>query len=332
MSDKRFACEKCAMQFKSRSGLWKHQQKAEGHTLQKRVNKTLNCASGNCQEQFATLFSLVNHVELSHGIKIDEEHLTFDNFEEFETWRLNYEKENDVRYVTFSGSKTQSSKQVYTFYCNRSGDYRVRTQEGRRKRRLKRQGSCKLNAYCTAHIKADHLDSGRVHVRHWKTHFGHEHELGHITLSKVDKAEFAGKLMQGVPTDKLLDNVRETVKSDLKREHLMNKKDLEENVVPSTSTQIPVYKLNTCIQEQEKLELIDTVASHDNTSTIGDVQKKIIDDITSITRGIKRCKDLEILHGIKKHLKNAKTLLTHSSMSQGDTNGQECESVLSPIL
>ena len=58
-------------------------------------------------------------------------------------------------------------------------------------------------------------------------HYGHEIELQHVWLSKTKRQELAAKMQQGVPRERILNDIREGVTEDqFLREHLVEKKDL----------------------------------------------------------------------------------------------------------
>lgn len=66
-------------------------------------------------------------------------------------------------------------------------------------RRTKSQGSAKINKSCTSQIKAKiNKAKNTVNVQYWKTHYGHDYDLQHIRLSKMEKANIAHKLSTGV--------------------------------------------------------------------------------------------------------------------------------------
>ena len=60
-------------------------------------------------------------------------------------WKENYEKETNTYFPKATGSKSNTTY----YYCNRSGYF---NSKGKGKRKLKTQGTNKLNTYCTATI------------------------------------------------------------------------------------------------------------------------------------------------------------------------------------
>lgn len=64
-------------------------------------------------------------------------------------------------------------------------------------------------------------------VKFVKTHVGHEHDLGHLTLSLTERKSLAQKIASKIPFDAILDEVADSIPiSNLKRMHFLTKKDL----------------------------------------------------------------------------------------------------------
>lgn len=84
------------------------------------------------------------------------------------------ESNKPYRWVKHGGTGSRKTYRQFVFYCNKSGNYRCSVKEVDRKRRLKTQGSVKMNANCTASIVATEYKNGIIHVRYYKTHYGHE--------------------------------------------------------------------------------------------------------------------------------------------------------------
>ena len=89
---------------------------------------------------------------------------------------------------------------VQYFQCNRTGVY-VSTGTGQR--RIKSQGSCKIQQNCTAGIKITTKKDNTVLAEICHTHYGHTKEVQHIGLSKGKREEIAAKLQQGISRDKI---------------------------------------------------------------------------------------------------------------------------------
>ncbi|KAG8175982.1 hypothetical protein JTE90_009661 [Oedothorax gibbosus] len=92
-------------------------------------------------------------------------------------------------------------------------------------RSAKMQGSCKLEYACTSGMVVS-INSTGVKVEHTDSHYGHKPELQFLRLSKQDVEQVVGKLVLGVPTEKILESNRENISVDLKRSDLMTAQDV----------------------------------------------------------------------------------------------------------
>ena len=63
---------------------------------------------------------------------------------------------------------------VTYLYCNRSGYFSSQSKDIRS---IKKQGSSKIDSYCTAGMECEHLENGKIKVTFNKTHYGHECSL-----------------------------------------------------------------------------------------------------------------------------------------------------------
>ena len=127
-------------------------------------------------------------------------------------------------FVKSTGDKTTDGCTTSYYQCNRSG---VFLPKGSGQRRLKSQGSSKINSQCTAAITltVNHTtQSVKAEVCH--THYAHEPKLGHIRLREEVRLKIAGRLVQGVTYDKILDDIRNSVSDNFKRIHLIQRKDI----------------------------------------------------------------------------------------------------------
>ena len=75
-------------------------------------------------------------------------------------------------------------------------------------------GSCKIKRNCTSTIVVTYEDNGTIIVDVCYTHYGHEKELQHVWLSKGKRQELAAKIQQGVPRDRILSDIKESVTED----------------------------------------------------------------------------------------------------------------------
>lgn len=82
---------------------------------------------------------------------------------EFLTWKTSSEGESMSCFIKSTGTKTDGTGNLICYYyCNRSGFY---TQKSAGLRRIKTQGTSKVNTYCTAFIKSTHdKKTGKIQV------------------------------------------------------------------------------------------------------------------------------------------------------------------------
>jgi len=66
---------------------------------------------------------------------------------EFMEWKDEYEKNSKSWFIKATGAKVRGEATLTCYYCNRSGYFHSQSAE---KRRLKSQGSSKINTHCTA--------------------------------------------------------------------------------------------------------------------------------------------------------------------------------------
>ena len=133
------------------------------------------------------------------------------------------EKDTDSSFVRATGEKGNVDKTTTYYYCNRSGYF---TSSGKQKRHLKSQGSCKVNSYCTASIIVRTTPEKGIKVQYYPTHYGHATSLGHLRLSEKERVTIAGKFLQGVTFERILDDIRCNVDTSLRRIHLTTRKDI----------------------------------------------------------------------------------------------------------
>jgi hypothetical protein len=136
------------------------------------------------------------------------------------TWKSHYEEENNVYYTKATGAK---GLKTY-YYCNRSGYFSTK---GKGVRTIKSQGTNKLDTYCTASIITNKCKTtGILAVYICHTHYGHPLSIGHIPIQKDTRLAIASKLVSGVSGENIINNIRESIGSEIKRIYLLNRKDI----------------------------------------------------------------------------------------------------------
>ena len=94
-------------------------------------------------------------------------------------------------------------------------------------RSLKSQGTNKINAHCTTPLtlKSD-KHTKFIRIEQCDTYYDHDKQLGHLQISQSKCAEIASQLSQGIPIDKILDGIRDSVSTKINRICLLTRKDI----------------------------------------------------------------------------------------------------------
>lgn len=143
-------------------------------------------------------------------------------FSDFEKWKHHFETGEVCRFVKKSGSRVGEAGKSMYLYCSRSGTF-VSQGKGTR---LKKIGSSKISAHCTALIKYFEESSGRVKATVCATHYGHDKDHRFLRLTKLQKRHIADKMKSGMSRELVLDSIRSTFVNKLDRIHELSKKDL----------------------------------------------------------------------------------------------------------
>lgn len=118
--------------------------------------------------------------------------LQFIEFTEFRNWKHKFEETSHFMYVKHSSSKisVSSNERKTYFVCHRTGTF----QSGScGKRKLKQQGSNKINASCPSTMEVvESLKDGSVKLVLWKTHAGHSADISRTFLSSSERNWLAG--------------------------------------------------------------------------------------------------------------------------------------------
>ena len=139
----------------------------------------------------------------------------------FLQWKANFEKKTGTFF--YCSKKKKGSARTY-YKCNRSGFY---SSVSKGLRHLKVQGTRKINSWCPASILVTSTD-GKVYVKFYKNHVGHETELKHISLPRSDRETIAGFISLGLRKNSILQRIRASwTDENMERIHLTSAKDLE---------------------------------------------------------------------------------------------------------
>ncbi|XP_077514102.1 uncharacterized protein LOC144124979 [Amblyomma americanum] len=216
-----YQCKWCDKVHATKHGLWRHG--IDVHNADK-IPGAYKCDQCN-NVSYKQREKLLKHLIFVHGFQHEYEERRFRSMQDFMRWKESEEQREKVSFVANSGSKPYYNKRRgQCFVCHRSGMYVPR---GTGKRRLKSQGSCKINAHCMATMTTiEDLETGVVKVVYQKRHYGHDIDLGHLRLNRVEKQAIATQLAQGTSPDTVLENVKKSRGRELQKIHLVTRRDL----------------------------------------------------------------------------------------------------------
>lgn len=222
----KFPCSMCKRNFNYEKHLkfhMKQNHKAEvpSETLLPKNSKPKKCPL--CEHQDFLPVDLISHFEQAHQLEIIKKDMKMPTAD-FERWKMQLESDTNSRFVR-QYMKKCNSVVIEHYVCHRSGVY---LPEGKGLRRLKKQGSVKINSFCPASIKMRRKESDDKCMVHLiETHVGHKNDIGHLYLTESERKAVAEKIAAKVPFDSILDEICESMShSPLQRIHLLKKKDL----------------------------------------------------------------------------------------------------------
>ncbi|KAG0436807.1 hypothetical protein HPB47_017749 [Ixodes persulcatus] len=209
-------CHECKSHFTRRANLLQHLRRV--HKLQT-PGKSHGCAK--CSECFSTPIELLRHATDVHQFKQETICLSFKSEKDFTTWKQDEEDKCHAKYVCSTSAKSLAgnSKRQYV-ECHRSG--KMKTATGHGQRTMKSQGFCKIGNKCFSSMIV--TTQGQVKdVVYQKQHYGHDMDVGHLTLTDKERAEIAGKLSQGVPIKVIMKDIRTSISGPLRPLHLLER-------------------------------------------------------------------------------------------------------------
>nr|CAI5819476.1 unnamed protein product [Callosobruchus analis] len=242
---KKHICEYCGRSFGDKSNFTRHLKthaqesqylKSTGAELKLRTVKRKSGLQVKCpisvepKKDKCTLcdFSaerrfIIKHYKEDHQILLHEKKYIFTCLEDFFTWKKEYESETNSKFIK-DYNVTKKSAIYKGFKCHRSGSYES---VSKGLRNIKTQGSVKIGGYCPASIKLKNNETAGFDVVVVETHVGHDLEIKYLTLNKEEREYLARKIAANIPFDDILDEISSSITdSNLKRLHILNKKDL----------------------------------------------------------------------------------------------------------
>lgn len=155
------------------------------------------------------------------------ERKSFETFEEFSQFKENEEVASVSDFIIQRKKRNAITEKCTTTYsCSRSGVY---VSKSKNKRRLKLQGSKKLQTFCPAEIKLiTNATSGKCEAIYLKTHIGHDSDelnLAHVKIPISQQEDIATRIAAGVPYERIEMDIASASESIAKYD-LINKQDL----------------------------------------------------------------------------------------------------------
>lgn len=228
-SNFKFSCQECGRNFNHVHNLRKH---VKTHSLVQATVKDGECEKQArkcplCENFTSVKKDLLKHFNEEHQIEIQSKQISFSSEKDFYEWKDKIEADTNANFIK-TDSVSSKKRKIKYFACNRSGNYVSRITKDKRKRRLKTQGSHKINAYCPASIKLIKNQTDNLcQIEFIDKHVGHQMDLKHLHLKKIERHNLAQKISNKIPFDEILNNIHDSAPdSELQRIHLLTRKDL----------------------------------------------------------------------------------------------------------
>lgn len=121
---------------------------------------------------------------------------------------MKVESDEKVSFVKNTGDKMMGIEKSFIYYiCHRSG-----TPASKSLGKRCRAPSVKIGHTCPASLTVTKMSSGKIGVKYYMTHTGHNFSLGSLHLTPADRAMVAGQIAAGVADAEILKRVRVFVK------------------------------------------------------------------------------------------------------------------------
>uniref|UniRef100_A0A1B6KY99 C2H2-type domain-containing protein n=1 Tax=Graphocephala atropunctata TaxID=36148 RepID=A0A1B6KY99_9HEMI len=224
----KFPCLNCDKTYSSKPNLIKHFLKIhpKNSLTELRIYRRRKLKCPLCEIHAPNFIRFKLHCQESHQICLDMHYYKFDSKQKFFLWKNAMEVKENSLFIKACADKLSTNRSTVTahFQCHRSGYYRPRAMN--RKRKMKLQGSQKINAHCPGKIQAVFNSNGTVRVTYCSTHLGHKTDLAHLRLTLEERKAIAMKIAAKIPFEKIIEEVQVTAKNGIKRKHFLTKHDL----------------------------------------------------------------------------------------------------------
>lgn len=224
-------------------------------------------------------YSLFEHFQESHNIKVTTEMSQFTNVEEFESWKKQVETETHALFINAHGSYKTKNQVKTKYVCHRSGFYKSK---GNGMRRLKTQGSSKINGYCPAEMCIKIME-GKYEVKFVKTHVGHSNNLEHLKLTRTKRKSPAGQIASRT--------VLEVQNSN--PVHLIDGK--------------PVLTIEKKATSQQELQSVDALTTSKEDTKLSDEKKALKLKMLKIIDSVMSVEELDVISKVLVHIERSLT-------------------------
>lgn len=219
-SSKSYGCTAeppCNVSYTSKKSYLQHMRLEHNATSAK---ANVRCIYDKCYKNFITVAALRKHLVFEHKVEMEEEHHTFESYDEFLEWKSNLEYLSTDRYIKQWGDKM-------IFNCRRRGFYKPAKKDKKEKEskppKMKSQGSCKMNGHCTSQIVV-HMKDGKYEIQFHKTHVGHDSMVCNSTIDRKTKRMIYGLLLKGLEPRKILEKLQS--RNDTERNYYLKLRDV----------------------------------------------------------------------------------------------------------